>query len=669
MHFIGAPTFVDEVFDFSTSPELQGARDVTTTVINGTTYVYVAGEEDDGIQVLTMANNGTLTPGFRIGGSSLDSVQAIEVVERGGAKFLVTMGFQADNIAVFQIDQSTPGEIGDLTFVTQVTDDAGLALNGAYRLEHVTIGARDFLVVAGFSDDGMSVFEIDNSGGLTNVQTLFNTDDPAYKLSAPEGLTQITIDGVTIIAVAGSENGVSTFSMAGNGTLTNLDNFSGTTNSDALGAVTVDGNNYLLTSDTFDDRISVLSIDSSGQVGFVSTIDPGNLGFDNVIHFETFEIDGVPFVAATGNDNVVAILSVDATGTITLAEKAEFFTTVLIGDSHFVEVNGRSFLLSAYEGRNSIQVAELGPGEDPIVGTDGRDLMVGLDNDDDLVGRAGNDDIFGGTGDDVLSGRRGTDKLFGGDGDDVLIGGSGADTLEGGKGVDILRGNLGSDWLSYASSFNGVVVDLSAGTASGGHAEGDIFLEFENLIGSERADTLTGDTADNAIRGGSGGDRLNGGDGEDDLNGNKGADDLYGGAANDLLVGAEGNDRLFGGGGGDDLRGGAGADVIRGGTGGDTLFGSNGADTLVGQADNDTLTGGGGADIFEFADGTGSDEVTDFTTNDRIDFSSVSALNSFADVQGALFEFGGTTIISFTGGAVALLGVAANDLEANDFIF
>ncbi|MEM6620090.1 MAG: hypothetical protein AAF631_12430 [Pseudomonadota bacterium] len=77
---------------------------------------------------------GQLTPGFSIGSPTLDGVQSIEIVERGGAKLLVTIGFVANNIAVYEVEQTTPGQIGDLSFVTELTDadNANLLLDGAF---------------------------------------------------------------------------------------------------------------------------------------------------------------------------------------------------------------------------------------------------------------------------------------------------------------------------------------------------------------------------------------------------------------------------------------------------------------------------------------------------------------------------------------------------------
>ena len=68
---------------------------------------------------------------------------------------------------------------------------------------------------------------------------------------------------------------------------------------------------------------------------------------------------------------------------------------------------------------------------------------------------------------DTLTGDNSANRLFGAGGNDRLVGGAGADRLE---------GDSGEDTVSYAGSAAAVTVDLSAGTASGGDAEGDVLL-------------------------------------------------------------------------------------------------------------------------------------------------------------------------------------------------
>lgn len=54
MNILGDLEIVDSVADFVTAPELDGARTIATTTINGTVYVYVASRYDNGIQIFTL---------------------------------------------------------------------------------------------------------------------------------------------------------------------------------------------------------------------------------------------------------------------------------------------------------------------------------------------------------------------------------------------------------------------------------------------------------------------------------------------------------------------------------------------------------------------------------------------------------------------------------------
>ena len=315
-----------------------------------------------------------------------------------------------------------------------------------------------------------------------------------------------------------------------------------------------------------------------------------------------------------------------------------------------------------------------GDGDDTISGGDGDDMLSGGDGVDTLNGDAGGDTLMGDAGNDILSGGVGVDTLEGGEGDDMLEGGPGADTIDGGAG---------SDTSSYASSGEGVQVDLSdpADIASHGDAFRDTLISIENLRGSVHADRLTGDGGDNTLEGGAGADMLDGGAGSDtasyagsvddqdppvaaavqvrltegDINaaGGHAADDvlassevdhdddsdtpdvavssienLTGSGANDTLTGDYRANVLSGGGGVDNIVGGAGDDTINGGDGADTpLTGGAGDDTINGGDGNDTnVTGDEGDDTINGGDGEdnlaggeGDDTITGGAGDDTLD--------------------------------------------------
>lgn len=245
-------------------------------------------------------------------------------------------------------------------------------------------------------------------------------------------------------------------------------------------------------------------------------------------------------------------------------------------------------------------------GDSPSGGAGGNDTLLGLVGDDSLRGDNGNDYLDGGADDDTLIGGSGNDQLIGGDGDDSLVGGSGNDTHEGGAGADtfVETGGTGGgiDELSYASDTTGVNVNLFAGTASGGHAEGDVFggNQFENLRGGSGNDTLVGSThRDNILWGGAG---------DDSVVTNLG-DSAFGEAGNDTIIGSAES----GGGTEDWLDGGDGNDLIEARGGNDTVLGGAGDDTVIaGNGDGtDSLDGGDGNDALLLRNWSGPNISTD----------------------------------------------------------
>ncbi|WP_149141519.1 hypothetical protein [Gemmobacter caeruleus] len=279
---------------------------------------------------------------------------------------------------------------------------------------------------------------------------------------------------------------------------------------------------------------------------------------------------------------------------------------------------------------------------------------------DTLFGSSGNDDILGRNGNDLIQGRAGDDGLSGEAGDDTLFGGLGADTLDGGAGIDR---------ADYHHSTLGVQVDLRGATGwgnKGGDAEGDVLIGIEHLHGSQKNDTLVGDTLANVLVGDAGNDSLHGWDGNDTLyggagddflNGNSGADSLVGGVGNDVYVLDSSSDRVVEAAneGIDRVQVGfnytLGAEVenlLLTGTGNITGTGNAADNILTGNDGNNTLSGGAGDDTLQGDDG--NDALMDFEGSNR-----------FEGGNGAdtIWAYGGTGHQIYGGAGADLIWVSA----------
>jgi Ca2+-binding RTX toxin-like protein len=680
MNLTGELTLVDIISDHPSSPALSGAWDVESTIINGVNYVFVSGSYDDAIQILTISPEGLLTP---VGvfndatGIGLNSPGDLEIQEIDGKKYLVVLSRYENAITSFRIDDDNSGTDGTLTHVQTIYHSVGgLNLDDPYDVEFINKGDSAFAVVSANDSHGLSVFKMDSNGGFTSVQIISDTENPEYFLYSPVEITSLKI-GKTDYIFTGSDGdgGVNVFSMAANGTLKLVDSADfGSADIVSLKAVKIDGNPYLVGFDSYHDNLFVYEIANDGSVSPKSEFDLGGVSLNRASGLEALTIDGVQFFIAT-QDNYngahIGVFGVNADGEINLAT---LFTGGDKMDNSFkskvIEIDGRTFaIVAAFDGAG-VSVLEVGAQNDVLVGDVSDDNLVGMNGDDDLIGRGGNDTLFGGDGDDVLSGRIGNDVLVGGNGIDALVGGKGNDILDGGVSADFLSGGFGVDTASYAKSTAAVQVNIATGAASGGDAEGDLFTSIENLVGSRRGDSLTGNAQANRLDGKNGADMLDGQAGVDVLIGGGGNDTLLGGSENDKLVGGAGRDLLDGGADDDKLFGGASNDRLLGGQGNDVLDGAAGKDTLTGGDGDDILKGGAGADVFVFADDFGDDTVKDFTHGvDRIDLSSLTAINDFADVLSNSFGFSGQTAISDGVNSILLEGIIKADLTVDDFIF
>jgi len=229
--------------------------------------------------------------------------------------------------------------------------------------------------------------------------------------------------------------------------------------------------------------------------------------------------------------------------------------------------------------------------------------------------------IFGSKFNDILVGTNSDDTIIDMDGNDTIVAGAGNDTIFAGKGSDFISGGDGVDTLHYGLSNAAVNVNLGTSSATGGQGN-DTLVNIENVVGSDLADTLTGN------------------------------------AGNNTLDGA------------------AGADTLRAGAGNDTLIGNAGNDNMSGQGGNDVFRWM--ANVFNSADVTfgGIDKITDFNAGDKVDFT--SALEAIMQVNGVALgstasnvalghAFNATTNVCMSGNDLCIDLDNSHSFTANDF--
>ncbi len=328
------------------------------------------------------------------------------------------------------------------------------------------------------------------------------------------------------------------------------------------------------------------------------------------------------------------------------------------------------------------------------------------------LGSGANDNVTSGSGDDTF--------ILTSDGSDTIDGGAGTDTLSfaGNTNGQIISIDSATNYLNSKTAATAVAADIVTGgrvydnnsgsvnTTSAGYTM--VVSNIENIIGSDAADIIYGNSAANSIQGGAGSDI---------------ADTIFGGGGDDTIAGGTGVDVINAGSGANSITdAGSGADVIThdaasstvaitvtgtgavtltasaagatatvagtvvgtvnaststaavtltstssgiatftGGDGADSITGAGAADVLVGGAGNDTITGGAGADAINVGVGT-----------DRVVQAALGASGTFALGSGTTNSVSTATLDVVTGfGAGDVLqlaqytGTAATSAAAN----
>ncbi|MRD49151.1 hypothetical protein GHT07_17890 [Caenimonas koreensis DSM 17982] len=333
-----------------------------------------------------------------------------------------------------------------------------------------------------------------------------------------------------------------------------------------IGNDTIDGGSQL-----FGDMVTYESAAGPVNVNLGSgTANDGDGGIDTLIDIE--QVTGSQFddtlTGSSGNNVLLGGLGNDS----------------IIG-------NGGSDTVAYYSAGSGVNVSLL---TNLTSGGAGIDTLVGIAN---VSGSNSNDTITGNASSNGLTGYDGNDSLVGNGGDDFFDGGAGDDTLDGGSGT--------GDSVSYWSATTGIVLDLTAGTATDGLGGNDVLIGIENINASNFNDSIKGNASNNFIVAGLGNDTIDGAGGTDvssyefasgSVNVNLLTGVATGAGGTDVLVSIE---AVHGSGFNDVIQlsntgaytfGRAGDDVLTGGTGDDNLIGGSGSDTVAGGAGFDQIS-------------------------------------------------------------------------------
>ena len=397
-----------------------------------------------------------------------------------------------------------------------------------------------------------------------------------------------------------------------------------------------------------------------------------------------------------GGDGIDRIVYSGALENYTISEIT--YNKFLVTDSF--DVDGRDIIIDVNKLEFMDQTFDIEIRGLAIFGDDAAEEISGGDQADHIDGAGGNDLLDGSLGNDLIEGGSGNDKVLGGQGNDFMFGGTGADELDGGAGNDELDGGTDDDLVDYSGAGSDLTINLATGVATGQGT--DVLISIEDVIGSSKDDSITGDDASNEITAGSGDDYVDAGSGDDLIAGGDGAgnDRYIGGNGVDTIkytsalagitvnlsantnqakstlsgdragIGIDqlsGIENIIAGNHDDGLTGNASSNRIEAGSGNDTLNGGTGTDTLIGGLGDDTYITDGGDTITE-GSGAGTDLVQSSATAtlgsnvENLTLTGSAAINGIGNTANNIIT-GNRTSNTLNGGAGTdtLIGANGND--------
>ncbi|UYV37197.1 hypothetical protein N4R57_19935 [Rhodobacteraceae bacterium D3-12] len=533
--------------------------------------------------------------------------------------------------------------------------DASTFYGNMVTMASLQVGSSDYLYLARKSGFGLEVYRLEESGSLTPVQIVADTE--ASHLKTVSAMTAFENDGQSWLVTASSgEDGISLFAIDTDGEITLQSSFGfdqqlPVTTPTALTSVTIAGHTYVLLSAFGTSSLTVMEA-VDGQLEFRDQInDSLETRFAGACEIAAFTSGDLALVAVAGNDGGVTVMQVLPSGHLLHRETITDQAGTALGtvDSlQFVETSDGAvdlFVLSAGDGgmsRFRLDDNALGVSSTGGSGTSGNDVLSAGANGSHLQGGSGSDVLVDGAGQDTFSGGDGADSF-------ILIPDGEPDTINDFDPSEDRLDFSGFDMvhditaLHYQSLWNGAALSfgedsLTILSESGrslslaelaqsldGAADHVLMPEPLPQTGSDSNDTFEASVHADTVNGGGGFDTLT-----YHFAANQAVVNLSNSALNDgaaaghVLNSIEG---VIGSAFGDLLIGNSGANLLIGAEGDDTIFGGDGSDWITPGNGSNVVDGGAGWDMASFVDLYDTPGRTNLDYRLNIDLASDQAVN------------------------------------------
>ncbi len=306
------PTPASSIVDGSTFDTLDRPTDITTVTVDGSPYALVAGNEDEGIQIINISDPTMPTAVTSItqgnvdaNGNTfnrLDGPIALTTVQIDTSLYvLVTSnqgrpGVQIIRIADDQpISEPEPASPANPIPVSSIAVNTDLSFQSAEAVTTVKIGSSTYALVASFGGDvsvisGVQIIDITNPATPTTVSSITDATtsngSPFDALEGARSITTVTIgrstyalvasiddvNGIQIIDISNPANPTAVISLADNTTDGSGGTFDTLARPFAVTTVKIGSATYALAADGRGDGVQIIDISNPAVPTAVSSV-------------------------------------------------------------------------------------------------------------------------------------------------------------------------------------------------------------------------------------------------------------------------------------------------------------------------------------------------------------------------------------------------------------
>ena len=277
------------------APGLDDPVDIDALTVGNRTYVAASSWQADGVQLIHVHANGTVSAGARAADSTsgsptdfnrLDGSLGVDVFSMNGTVYVIATAIEEDGVQLIRVHAN-----GTLEAADSLADNSTLVLGGARGVDVFEMAVNrthsgTYAIVASGTDDGVQLLRVHANGTLRPAGSLADAADrDGLELDGARGVDAFAMGNRTYAAVASyDDDGVQLLRVHANGTLRPAGSLADAAGLELDGAQAVDafamGNRtYAAVASYDDDGVQLVRVHENGALSAAGAAADDSPGF------------------------------------------------------------------------------------------------------------------------------------------------------------------------------------------------------------------------------------------------------------------------------------------------------------------------------------------------------------------------------------------------------